>query len=244
MKLGRISPRTDRLSALPLFPDYASSLPAPPPSVDWQSKVKSWPMMANDRYGDCTCACVGHLVQLWTTANGAPVVLSDADVLGLYAAVTGFDPDKPETDNGAVMVDVLDYWRKTGVAGHRLAGYARTRVGHHDHVKQAIALMGGVCLGVAFPSAWFDQDTWDVGRGPKYRPEGGHEVPAVGYDSKTLTVVSWGRLYRLTWAALDRYCEEIEVPVSADWADADGAPSGFDLKTLLADMGALRGARS
>jgi hypothetical protein len=54
-----------------------------------------------------------------------------------------------------------------------------------------------------------------------------HEVPAVGYDDEALTVVSWGRLYKMTWAALDRYCEEVEVAISADWADSDLSPSGI-----------------
>jgi hypothetical protein len=84
---------------------------------------------------------------------------------------------------------------------------------------------------------------WDVGRG--LRPAGGHEIPAIGYDAETLTVVSWGRLYKMTWTALDRYCEEVEVAISGDWADSvDGSPSGFDLATLLADMGQLRTPRA
>jgi hypothetical protein len=129
------------------------------------------------------------------------------------------------------------------MAGHKLAGFARTRVGHHGHIKQAIAVAGGVCLGIAFCEQWFDRDVWDVGRG--LRPAGGHEIPAIGYDAETLTVVSWGRLYKMTWTALDRYCEEVEVAISGDWADSvDGSPSGFDLATLLADMGQLRTPRA
>jgi hypothetical protein len=242
-KLGRIAPRTDRLSALPLFPDYTSRMPPPPPSVTWSDKVTSWPMLANDNVGDCTCAAVGHLIQLWTAVNGNPVVPTDREVLDFYSAVTGYDPGDPNTDQGAVMIDVLGRWRRDGIAvggvTHKLAGFARCRVGHHDHVKSAINLMGGVCLGIAFQEQWSDRDVWDVGRG--LRSEGGHEIPAVDYDKDTLTVVSWGRLYRMTWRALDRYCEEVQVPVAADWADSDLSPSGFDLQTLLADMGYLRG---
>lgn len=248
MKLGRIAPRTDRLSALPLFPDYTARLPEPPSSVTWSDKVKSWPMLANDSVGDCTVAAVAHLIQLWTAANGAGVVPTDQEVLEFYSAVTGYDPADPSTDQGAVMVDVLSAWHKQGItiggAVHKLAGFARTRVGHHTHVKQAIQIAGGVCLGVALPDAWFDSDVWDVGRGPKYRIAGGHEIAGIDYTQDTLTVVSWGRLYKMTWRALDKYCEEVQVPVSQDWADADGAPSGFDLETLLADMGQLRTPRA
>lgn len=245
-KLGRIAPTTNRLSALPSFPDYAAKLPPAPPAMTWADKVQSWPMLANDSVGDCTCAAVGHLIQLWTAANGNGVVPTDQEVLDFYSAVTGYDPNDPSTDQGAVMVDVLGRWHREGIAvggqTHRLAGFARTRVGHHGHVKQAINVAGGVCLGIAFCEQWFDRDVWDVGRG--LRPAGGHEIPAIGYNDKTLTVVSWGRLYEMTWAALDRYCEEVEVAISGDWADEDRSPSDFDLATLLADMGQLRTPRA
>jgi hypothetical protein len=242
-KLGRRSTTTNRLAALPLFPDYTTKLPPPPPSVAWSDKVDSWPMMANDNYGCCTCSAVGHLVQLWTTANGNPFVPTDADVLAMYSAVTGFDPVDPNTDNGAVMIDVLNHWRNTGMAGHKLAAYARVRVGHHAAVKQAIAMMGGVCLGIAMPAAWQRAETWDLVRGYDGVPGswGGHETPAVSYDDKTLTVITWGEPVKLTWRAFDKYVEEVQVPVAADWADDDLSPSGFDLQTLLADMGYLRG---
>jgi hypothetical protein len=244
-KLGRVATTTNRLAALPLFPDYTSKLPPPPPAVTWSDKVQSWPMMQNDQYGDCTCATVGHIIQLWTAANRIDFVPSDQDVLGMYSAVTGFTPDDPNTDNGAVMLDVLQYWKNTGMAGHRLTAFARVRVGHHDAVKSAIQLMGAVCLGIAMPAAWQQAQTWDVARGRDGVPGswGGHEVPAVDYDDKGVTVVTWGELVKLTWGAFDKYVEEAQVPVDDDWADSDGAPSGFSLDELLADMGYLQGRR-
>lgn len=245
MRLGRIAPTTNRLSALPLFPDYASKLPPAPPSKSWADGVKDWRLLGNDKVGDCTIATVYHLIMSWLAANGKSATPTDEEVLSVYSAVTGYDPADPSTDQGAVMIDVLNYWRTTGVRigdeTHKLAGYARCRVGHHEHIRSAINLMGGVCLGVAFPDAWFDRDVWDVGRGPGFRPDGGHEIPAIGFSPKSLTVVSWGRTYEMTWAALDRYCEEVQVPVAADWADSDLSPSGFALDELLRDMGYLRG---
>lgn len=198
MKLGRIAPRTDRLSALPLFPDYAAKLPPPPPSVTWSDKVASFGMLANDSVGDCTAAAVAHLIQLWTTANGNGVVPTDQETLDFYSTVTGYDPADPMTDQGAVMVDVLSAWHKQGITiggkVHKLAGYARTRVGHHTHVKQAIQIAGGVCLGVALPEAWFDSDVWDVGRGPKYRLAGGHEVPACFSGETAIPLLNGGEI--------------------------------------------------
>ena len=36
----------------------------------------------------------------------------------------GFRPGDPSTDRGAYALDVLNYWRQSGIAGHRIAAYA------------------------------------------------------------------------------------------------------------------------
>ena len=51
--------RTLRLGAY-----LTSRLPAPPAAVDWGKNVSSWPMYLNDKYGDCTCAAVGHMLKI------------------------------------------------------------------------------------------------------------------------------------------------------------------------------------
>ena len=89
-------------------------------------------MMHNDTIGDCTCAAAGHLVMEWTANVGAETTPADADILAAYSAITGYDPKTGANDNGAVETDVLNYWRKTGIAGHKIMAYAALEPGNHQ----------------------------------------------------------------------------------------------------------------
>jgi hypothetical protein len=192
---------------------------------------------------NCTCAAAAHAIQVWTAANGSEIVPSDQDVLAMYEAVGGYVQGDPSTDNGCVVLDVLNHWRSHGLAGHKLEGYARIRGGNMKAVRQAIAMFGGVYLGVDLPAAWQRADKWDVGRGRDYAPGswGGHAVIASGYSPDGLTIISWGERVPMTWPALERYASEIYVMLDNDWADSDRAPNGFDFDQLSTDLGYFHG---
>ena len=56
VRLGKLPVRHDvRTLQLARYVDTAV-LPAPPASYDETAHVHDWPMYANDRIGDCTCA--------------------------------------------------------------------------------------------------------------------------------------------------------------------------------------------
>ena len=48
---------------------------------------------------------------------------SDKQVVAAYSAITGYNPSTGANDNGAVEIDVLNYWRQTGIAGHKIGAY-------------------------------------------------------------------------------------------------------------------------
>jgi hypothetical protein len=243
MKLGkhpaRHDPRTLQLANY-LRPEALSTIP---PTIDWTSKVtQGWPMMRNDTLGDCTCAAAGHLIEEWT-ANATQIQIpSDADIIQAYSAITGYNPEDPSTDRGAVETDVLNYWRKTGIAGHRIDAYATLEPGNHDHVRAATYIFGGCYIGVALPSSAQTQQVWAVPPGgPHGRGApgswGGHAVPVVAYDAVGLMVVTWGALKRMTWSFWDAYCDEAYVIISEDWlTSADRTPTGFDMAALQQDL--------
>jgi hypothetical protein len=63
--LGRLPVRRDvRTLALARYVDRAE-LPQPPVRLDMTRRVPGWPMYANDRLGDCTCAAAGHMIEAW-----------------------------------------------------------------------------------------------------------------------------------------------------------------------------------
>ncbi len=206
MKLGKKSPRHDPRTLQ--FATYVepSALPAPPPSVDYSTAVKvPWGMMRNDTVGDCTCAAAGHLIMEWTANVGSEVTPGDPEVIAAYAAITGYDPKTGAHDDGAVETDVLNYWRKTGIGGHKILAYTALEPSNRQHVKDAVDLFGGCYIGLALPTSAQTQTVWSVPPGGAVGPGapgswGGHAVPVVAYDSHGPTVITWGAPKRMTWS--------------------------------------------
>ena len=201
-------------------------LAAPPASCDWQSDSISWPMYANDTVGDCTCAGVGHLVnQLTFYGTGLEVLPAESSVLGMYSAITGYNPKRPSSDTGAYCQDVLAYWRKTGLEGHKIVAYASLDVSNLTEVKQAIALFGSVYVGMTFPDSAMDQfnegQVWDVVKGA--RNEGGHCVIAGAYGNGKIGLVTWGAETEMTEAFWKKYVDEAWVVLDADGLNKAGA---------------------
>lgn len=246
MKLGKQDPKVDPRTLM--MADYiTAALPPAPASYSFASRINPWGMMHNDTLGDCTCAAAGHMIMAWTTANtGHTVKVSDASIIHAYTAVSGYDPKTGANDNGAVELDVLNYWRKTGFAGHKVGAFAATTLKNNDHVKTAVYLFGGCYIGLALPVSAQNQDIWDaapngdMGGNFAKGSWGGHAVCVVGYDDKGLTVVTWGALKQMTWAFWNEYCDESYAIISADFLTANKTPTGFDLVALQADLKAIK----
>jgi hypothetical protein len=237
--LGKLPVRTDvRTLSLARYVD-STRLPSPPDSFDETAGVAEWPMYANDRIGDCTTAAAAHMIEAWTAAGrGRAIELSERSVLDAFDHVKLKDPFTGE--EGAVELDVLRYWRATGIGRHRIGAYARVAVHDQQLVQAAAWLFGGLYIGLQMPLTARTQPVWDwTGSlsGPA-RPGswGGHAVDVVRYDRNGLTVVTWGRLQELTWAFWDRYCDEAYCILSDDFLTKGNAPNGFDLAALEADL--------
>lgn len=226
----------------------ALELPAPPASADWLTPVPAadWGMLANDRYGDCTCAGVGHkrIGDVYVN-QGAVLTVTDDDALGLYSAVTGFTPADPSTDQGAVCQDVLDFWRKHGFLGEKIVAFAKVDLSNVTEIKQAISLFGQIYCGFNFPGSAMDQfnsgQPWDVVKGATI--EGGHCVTIGAYDKTGLECVTWGKVQKLTWAFLKKYFDEAWVIIGPDFINAQTGKDaqGLDLYTLGQDFASLTG---
>lgn len=247
MKLGRL-PHDPTRPCLALGPRLDTTVPPNPAVVDWLSRVQSWPMYANDRYGDCVWAMIGHLIEAYTTyGRGATVTVTDQDVLKGYADVTGFNPSDPSTDQGTVIADALAYWQKTGVGGHKILAYAKVDHTNRAEVDAALNLFGGLCLGVNFPTSAMNQfnagQPWDVVANDG-GIEGGHAVHHGIYNtaSRVEKVITWGAVEGMTDAWWAKYVEEAWVVISPEWLDATGhSPEGLDLAGLGEDFAALTG---
>jgi len=241
MKLGKLpvkyDARTLKLSKYLLEP------PPPPPQFSCQSKVADWGMMLNDELGDCTCAAAGHMVQQWTTYASTEKIIPDNQILKAYMQVSGYVPGEPNTDNGAVVLDVLKLWRKKGIGGHKILAYAALKPGNLLELKQAISIFGNVYLGIELPVSAQDQnECWAVpSKGPIQDglpgSWGGHAIPAVMYDDVAIGIITWGQLMYLTPQFYRTYVTEAYAVLSNDWLQKNGlSPTHFDLATLKSDL--------
>ena len=241
--LGKRAPKLDSRTFM-----LAKYLPVPaaPTAINWDSKVPSWPMYGNDQLGDCVCAAAGHMVELWTKyAAAAEFVPPAASVLGMYEQVGGYVSGDPSTDNGCNMLDALKWWRSTGLAGHKIAAYMSVDTRNAQQVAAAVALFGALYLGVQLPATAQNQTTWQVcGDGISGDAAagswGGHCIPVVAYNSKTLNVVTWGGIKEMTWGFLSRYADEAYAVLAPDWISSTGvSPSKLNMVQLAADLAAL-----
>lgn len=244
----RIDPRTLVLKDYLRNPLHKDKAPIPAPVADgYIIKVGSWPMYENDQLGDCVAAAAGHSVEQWTTYAGDVYVPTNAEVLKFYES-QGYILGEPQTDNGMSMLLALNYWRKTGLGKHKIAGYVSIDPTNHAEVAQAIYLFGNVFTGLALPlsaqSGIFQVPSeGPVGDGSP-GSWGGHCVPIVGYNDKTvgthpagLMCITWGGLMPITWNFIDAYCDEMYAVLSADWISSNGVSvDNLNLGQLTVDL--------
>jgi hypothetical protein len=245
--------------ALDLTKYMEAGLPQYTPAVDFASKVPVWPMYMNGPdpdapeeiaatgIGDCTFATVGHMIEAWTAyAQAEEVLLDNEDLLTGYEDVGKYVLGDEDTDQGCVIQDVLGYWLKTGIGGHRIAAYGRlTKITFAD-LNAALKVFGSVYLGVNFPSAAMAQfnngEPWEPVAGDTI--EGGHAVClqrfTPGLDA--MHVVTWGQLQSLNKAWMRDYVEEAWAVITPDWIQSNqNTPSALDKQALDADFKALTG---
>lgn len=231
MKLGKLPHRQDKRTLK--LTDYiaAGGLPTAPATLDLSGKVANWQMFANDRLGDCTCAAAGHMVELWTTLNGAAATLTDDEVIALYDIVNG------GSDNGAVELDVLNAWRQQGLAGHKLHAFTQVDHTNQNLVMTAANLFAGVYIGAQMPLSAQQTigELWTITNdGHDAGSWGGHAMNVVGYDAQGVTLVTWGKLQHATWAWWDAYVDEAWSLLTEDWDKTTYL--GLDFAQLETDL--------
>lgn len=202
-------------------------------------------MLANDRLGCCVASGAGHHAQAVNWYGQAlNQGVTDADTITMYSAISGYNPATGANDNGAMLSDGLAYWQRSGIGGNKIAAYAQINAQDLDLVRNCIAVFGGVYTGFNCPQSALDQfdkgQPWSVVN--RARIAGGHCVPIGSYGADYFECVTWGARQRMSVAFLQRYFDEIWVPIDLDWMRSAGtSPDGLDTDTLNADFMALTG---
>lgn len=250
-KLGKQRPKID--SRTLQFGNYLTQGLAPPPATaDYTKPVTTWPMMGNDQYGDCTCAAAGHMIEEWTANTGTIEVLPDTTILKAYNHFA-----HGNADAGANMLDVLKYWRGTGIGKDKIMAFAQLEPQNDVQLQDAVSIFGNCYIGLALPNFAVAPGTnflttpWQVPAGGAVgnaapNPSNGHCVPAVAYDQRFIYVVTWGALKTMSYQFYDAYADEAFAVLSQDWINKKlkTTPSGFDLQTLQEDLAEVTSAQA
>jgi hypothetical protein len=209
-------------------------------------RVRAWErpialgMLANDIVGDCTVAAMYHLrmTQRSVAQAGTPLIVTDAEAIADYSAITGYVEGDESTDNGAACMDVLNWYKKGGV----LLGASTVDIQNVEMVKAAINTFGCLYTGFTVPQSMVDQlqsgtdPDWSFSSGDK-PTNNGHCVNLVGYGADGVALDSWGKVYRTSWEFWQQWFTEAYAVVVPDWVKANGeSPTGLDMPGLLAAL--------
>lgn len=241
-KLGRKHPTKAKLQ---LHCYLGPALPPPPPSVYWSLAMSSdWGVMLNDQLGDCTCAAMGHAVQVITSNGDGLITSPDSEVEHMYEVIGHYVPGNPNTDNGAVETDAMQYMVTTGLAGIKADMFADVNFANKDQFKQSIALMGGNYIGVEIGQE--DMDAFNLGKPwtstSKANIVGGHALWVPDYDENWIYVLTWGKLQPASWDWFEAKCDESHAMIFWPWIQGQGidiSPSGLNRAQSEADIKAL-----
>ncbi|GBQ84002.1 hypothetical protein AA13595_1298 [Gluconacetobacter johannae DSM 13595] len=244
-KLGKLparhDPRTYRMA-----PALAAQLPMIPEAKDWTAGVP-FEMWGNDRYGCCAFAAQAAHLAMWTRAAQALLVVPTDDVLTNYSAVTGFDPATGANDNGTILLDELNHWRRDGLVRpgqpgrDYLTAYGAIDPRDRDGVKRSVCFLGGTLAGVQVPNGFLSLPlgaTWDWDAITDHAPVGGHAIAIGGYNAAGVWFNTWGTRTFMPWATFERIADEAYGLVSRqNWIGIPGvSPLGEDVDALVAEM--------
>ena len=212
-------------------------LPKAPVARDWLSAVRTaWGMYDNDTMGDCVVAGVAHMIMWWSANQGNLIVPEPEEVIALYKKLS-------PNDDGLVILDFLDYWRKNPIAGQAIGAYAA--VNYRDPVELTLAmdLFGGIASGVALPVAAQNQSVWTPTSGWDAAPGtwGGHFLPWGAYQPGLKTCITWGQEKEATDGWVSTYMDEAYALIAPWWLAGGKTPEGIDTDTLAKDLSLVTG---
>jgi hypothetical protein len=255
VRLGRLRPAV-RCPRLSLGNYLLRQLPLPPASCDYTAAAARTlaDIYGNDQLGDCVIAGGEHVRGVTSANAGSETAFSLAQTVAQYSAIGGYVPGNPATDQGCDEQTALNYWVQHGFAdGVRLTGWLAIDASNIQECQTALWLFENLYFGIELPDAWVGAQmpqasgfVWDVAGAPD--PSNGHCVAGFGYDSRGVTIDTWGMLGTMTWAAVQAYAGraaggELYVLLSPDLIGRaqTKAPNGFNWSQLVADFDALGG---
>jgi hypothetical protein len=214
------------------------------PTTGWgvQPSSKNYGMLGNEIWGDCVIAGGMHESMVLNAQAGNPVPrFTQLDAEEDYAAITGFDPRDPSTDQGTDVQAAAAYRQKIGYRDatgigkrHKIVAYVAV---NSDDLPLAAYTLGAAGLGLSIPDS--AQDQFTAGQPWTFVPGdpivGGHYVPVVGQTpSGNLVIITWSRSHEMTLPFYKAYFDEGVGHLSQEFLNNSThlSPQQFDLAAL------------
>lgn len=237
-RFGKLPPKTD-YRTLNFGYYLKDELPEPPPSVNLTARVCTnlnepfpatlFPMYANDVLGDCTVAGAAHGVTVYHGMVSQRHIPSVQSVIRIYNHLTG------GVDSGLYLLDVVKYWRGTGIEDSKIYAYASVSIHNRTHIKQAISIFGGVIMGFQCQEKVLEEFTNKKPWSPGKLINAGHAVYVTGYNDDGVDVLTWGSTQRGTWTWWETCVDEAYVLLPPEAKFSEFSP-GFDFEHLKRDL--------
>jgi hypothetical protein len=223
-----------------MFKKYLKpGLPEPPPAYNSLDRfIKTigtddvetlFPMLGNDRYGDCVMAGIAHAQTNFHALTGKLEVMSEAEVIRIYFELSG------GVDSGLSVLSTLKHWKREGIGHHKIEGFVGLEEHDHSDIKNAIMLFGGVPLGFRVQN----NAVSDFEHGKPWQPGptdgGGHLVLGIAWKPNLVGVLTWGQLQWGTWEWWDAMVDESYCVLPPEARLPDFAP-GYDFAALEQDI--------
>lgn len=253
-RLGKLPPKFDPKTLRAADYLRPRKLPRIPKTVDRMARViksADYPMLANDRLGDCTCVAIEH-TDITADVWGKKPMIADQErlprTIARYSRVSGYDPNTGANDNGAYLLDVLKDVQHNGLDGNggdKIGPYVAIDPKNESQLVACLFLFGVLYTGVGLPvSAQAETGkVWKTTSGPgsEVGSWGGHAI-FIGRITKTeRTCATWGSAQRMTAEWQHQYMDEAWTFVDEDFIRENAKTvSGFDLAALMADLEEIR----
>jgi len=245
-KLGKLPKRIDPRTLL--FERYLAAGLVAPGQVHNGSEIKNSGMLGNDDVGDCAEAAAGHAEEIWyDRETGGQLALTTAQAIAMYSAVAGYVPGNESTDQGTVLLNLLNDWRKTSFYVSPITAYTALSDPTNTTLHElAIWLFGCSYIGLELPDSVLPTSGGIVpftvnpaiGGTNAPNPANGHCIILSGYDraQDMFWGMTWDTIIPVSGPFVRGCCDEAYALLSPQWLKRKTAPNGFNLAQLTSDL--------
>lgn len=257
-KYGRRPPKN--APALMFRSFLSREVPAHPPEEDYLGKLSGWQMLGNDVAGDCNAVTWANMRRLVTATLTTEYYPTQAQVWQFYQTQNPrFDPNGTSGTNGPGSSDDqgmdvqtgLEYLHANGGPdGAKVVAFAKVDHTNIDEVKAALAIFGGLWLGVQVLDTNQQQfaggQPWTDVAGSAI--DGGHAILGGGYTASDIRFITWAKETEFAqsfWNGIVQGTPLVEEAWVAIWPEHLGTTAfeqGVDQAQLAADYQALTGS--